>query len=58
MWSADLKKVFKGLKINFENPAETRLFYGTIWNNFFYFYLNKPFLTVLISLFWECSVGH
>ncbi len=31
MWSADLKKVFKGLNIYLENPADTRLFYGTIW---------------------------
>ncbi len=30
MWSADLKKVFKGLKIYFDNPADTRLFYDTI----------------------------
>ncbi len=27
-----LKKVFKCLKIDFENPADARLFYGTIWN--------------------------
>ncbi len=27
MWSADLKKVFKGLKIDLENPADTRLFF-------------------------------
>ncbi len=43
MWSADLKKVLKGLKIDFENPAETRLFYGTIWNNFFIFIWMSPF---------------
>ncbi len=44
MWSADLKKVFKGLKIDFENPADTRLFYGTIWNNYYYFfYVISPF---------------
>ncbi len=30
MWSADLKKVFKGLNIYFDNPADTRLFYDTI----------------------------
>ncbi len=43
MWSADLKKVFKGLQIDFENPADTRLFYGTIWNNVFFFFLISPF---------------
>ncbi len=43
MWSADLKKVLKGHKIDFENPAETRLFYGTIWNNFFIFIWMSPF---------------
>ncbi len=41
--SADLKKVLKGLKIDFENPAETRLFYGTIWNNIFIFIWMSPF---------------
>ncbi len=30
MWIADLKRVFKSLKIDFENHAETSLFYGTI----------------------------
>ncbi len=42
MWSADLKKVFKGLKIDLENPADTRLFYGTIWNIYIYI-LISPF---------------
>ncbi len=32
-----LKKVFKSLKMYFENPADTRLFYDTIWNNSFFF---------------------
>ncbi len=30
MWSADLKKVFKGLTIYFDNSADTRLVYDTI----------------------------
>ncbi len=49
MWSADHKKVFKGL--DFENPADTRLFYGTIWNIYIYIFFNNPFLTVLLGCF-------
>ncbi len=45
MWSAGLKKVFKGFKFDLKN---TWLYYGTIWNNFFF--LNKPFLTVGLLL--------
>ncbi len=34
----------------FENPADTRLFYGTIWNILlFYIFWNKPFLTILLG---------
>ncbi len=35
MLSLGLKKVFKGLKFDFKNPADTRLYYGTIWSIFF-----------------------
>ncbi len=45
MCSADLKKVVKGLNIDFENPAATKLFYGAICNIYLNF-LNNPFLTV------------
>ncbi len=37
MWSADLKKVFKGLQIDLENPADSNLLYGTIWNMYLFF---------------------
>ncbi len=43
MWNIDLK-------IDFENPADTRLFYGTIWKNII-FYIYKSFLTVLLGCF-------
>ncbi len=49
MLSLGLKKVFKGLKFDFKNPADTRLYYGTIWSNCFFF--NKPFLTILLRCF-------
>ncbi len=48
MLSLGLKKVFKGLKFDLKNPADTRLYYGTIWSIFFF---NKPFLTVLLGCF-------
>ncbi len=35
MWNIDLK-------IDFENPADTRLFYGTIWKNIIFLYIS-PF---------------
>ncbi len=50
MWSADLKKVFKGLKIVFENCADTNIFYGTIWNIIIFFWIS-PFLTVILVCF-------